>query len=128
MIYRLPGTGGSDVTRIPKNGVLPLIALLVFLNGAVCYCLDFGHAHDHGGAYEHESDEPAPHDCQCTVIADFVQAQDAPVDIHGLASLVAPATEPVGRSEGGGQRRLADVRPPGEHEPPRFVLHCALIC
>ena len=114
--------------RSSKRGILPLIALLVFLNGAVCYCLDFGHGHDHGGAYEHESDEPAPHDCDCAIIADYVQAQDGPSDFQGLATLMRPVNQPVARSEEAGQRKLTDVRPPGEHEPPRFVLHCALIC
>jgi hypothetical protein len=101
---------------------------LVFLNGAICHCLDFGHDHDHGVSSEHESDEPAPHDCDCAVLADYLQPESASIDFQGLAALTGPAVELVERTDEVSLDGLSEVRPPGEHGPPRFVLHCALIC
>ncbi len=115
------------MVRRQKRGFLPLIALLFFVNGALCYCFDFGHDHAHG--YNQESDEPAPHDCECTTLVDYLQPDsEHGIDIQGLTALVRPAAEPVEVADTSDQRALTEVRPPGERAPPKFVLHCALLC
>lgn len=115
--------------RRQVQGVLPLALLLFFMNSAVCYCFSFAGVGHHHGAGEGETEHPLPHDCDCLTVTQPSQAQpDAPhvppvlvTTLDGLfcQGRCAPFVE---------GRPKIEVRPPGEHAPPAFALHCSLLC
>lgn len=112
--------------RAALQGVLPLVVLLFLMNSAICYCISFGHDHDHGSQ---DSEQPVPHDCECLSLAQPLQADGPGLQAPpaAVAALVAvPVEDPCDASRSG--RLQVEVRPPGEHAPPAFRLHCSLLC
>lgn len=128
--------------RTGRQGVFPLLALLVFLNGAVCFCFD--HVSGEHGALEHLSaalqqgqDGPArghqnhaPEEDGC-VQMDVLGIRENGVDHEGLLQGSSPVAaivrEPMLSLElAAGLTRGAE--PPGMHGPPRFLTHCSLLC
>ncbi len=111
-------------TSRDRRGVLPLLALLFFMNSAVCYCMSFSHDHDHGTDLE----SPAPHDCDCLTVVDPLPA-DTQVDLDAPALVLAVVElESLLESADGAIRPVRDVRPPGEHAPPSPELLCTYLC
>ena len=102
-----------------------MLALLFFLNSALCYCMSFSHDHDHGTSTE----SPVPHDCDCSATVDPLPA-DVAVDLDAPVLVVADALDRVETllTQERSTRILRDVRPPGEHAPPRYSLLCTLLC
>lgn len=123
--------------RPDRHAVIPLLALLVFLNGSLCFCEGHdadAHGHSTGLSDMDESgpasDEHAPEEDDCVqmdVLGIRERGTDGEAPTRGgfPAAIVVQAREsaldPAGAPAGEAGR--APV-----HAPPRFLTHCSLLC
>lgn len=123
--------------RTERNGVVPLLALLLFLNGGICLCDGHGETGHHhsvlqestraqGGSPEkHPQRAPDEDHCLRMDVVGIGELGAGPSASQGT-SLVAPAfAEPVfdfATGLGG------EAEPPRIDPPPRLHALCTLLC
>ena len=113
-----------------RRGVLPLLVLLVFLNSAICHCLEFGHSeghsHSHGTPLD---DQDEQHDCDCGVaVSDYLGQDSAPSLDLQIAPLIAYTPVVTGLAPLQLDVPRRNDRPPGGNAPPRFLVNCVIRC